>query len=68
MVKISRFVARIRNLAVVEPTVTRFTVERFAPVIVTLFHLAYGAILGVIYGKLVDTEEARSHLAGHVPR
>ena len=39
-----------------------------APVIVTLFHLAYGAILGFIYGRLVDTEEARRHLAGHAPR
>ena len=39
-----------------------------APVIVTLFHLAYGAILGAIYGRLVDTEEARRHLAGHAPR
>ena len=34
----------------------------FAPVVVALFHLAYGAILGAIYGKLVDTEEARRHL------
>lgn len=40
----------------------------FAPVIVTLFHLAYGAILGFIYGKLVDTEEARRHLAGPARR
>ena len=40
----------------------------FAPVIVTLFHLAYGGILGAIYGTLVDTEEARRHLAGHAPR
>ena len=37
----------------------------FAPPIVLLFHLAYGAILGGIYGKLVDTDEARDHLAGH---
>jgi hypothetical protein len=37
----------------------------FAPVVVALFHLTYGAILGAIYGKLVDTDEARDHLAGH---
>ena len=40
----------------------------FAPVIVALFHLAYGAILGAIYGKLVDTDEARDRLAGHAHR
>lgn len=34
----------------------------FAPVVVSLFHLAYGAILGGVYGKLVDTDEARDHL------
>lgn len=39
-----------------------------APIIVVLFHLAYGAILGAIYDRLVDTEEARRHLAGHAPR
>jgi hypothetical protein len=38
----------------------------FAPLIVVLFHLAYGAILGGIYGKLIDTDESREHLAGHV--
>jgi hypothetical protein len=27
--------------------------------VVALFHLAYGAILGAIYGKLIDTDEAR---------
>jgi hypothetical protein len=36
-----------------------------APVIVTLFHLAYGAVLGAIYGKLVDTEDAP---VGHAHR
>lgn len=36
----------------------------FAPLIVVLFHLAYGAALGGIYGKLVDTEEA-DHRVGH---
>jgi hypothetical protein len=35
----------------------------FAPVVVTLFHLCYGAIIGAIYGKLIDTDEAREHLA-----
>ena len=33
----------------------------FAPIVVALFHLSYGAILGAIYGKLVDTDEAREH-------
>ena len=40
----------------------------FAPVVVALFHLAYGAILGGIYGKLIDTDEARDHLAHHAHR
>jgi len=40
----------------------------FAPVVVVLFHLAYGAILGGIYGKLIDTDEARDHLAHHAHR
>jgi hypothetical protein len=40
----------------------------FAPVVVALFHLAYGAILGAVYGKLVDTDEARDHLATHAHR
>jgi len=31
----------------------------WAPVVVALFHLAYGAILGLVYGKLLDTDEAR---------
>ena len=35
-----------------------------APIVVALFHLGYGAILGGIYGKLVDTDEAR-YLAEH---
>jgi Family of unknown function (DUF6789) len=39
-----------------------------APVVVALFHLAYGAILGAIYGKLIDTDEAREHLAHHAHR
>jgi hypothetical protein len=40
----------------------------FAPMGVALFHLAYGAILGGIYGKLIDTDEARDHLAHHAHR
>lgn len=40
----------------------------FAPIVVALFHLAYGAILGGIYGKLIDTDEARDHLARHAHR
>lgn len=31
----------------------------WAPVVIALFHLSYGAILGLVYGKLVDTDEAR---------
>ena len=37
----------------------------FAPMVVALFHLAHGAILGAVYGKLIDTDEAREHLAHH---
>lgn len=40
----------------------------FAPVAVALFHLAYGAILGAVYGKLIDTDEAREQLARHAHR
>ncbi len=40
----------------------------YAPVVVMLFHLAYGAILGGAYGKLIDTDEARDDLATHVHR
>jgi hypothetical protein len=40
----------------------------FAPAVIGLFHLAFGAILGAVYGKLIDTDEARAHLTGHVPR
>jgi uncharacterized protein DUF6789 len=36
----------------------------FAPVVIALFHLAHGAILGAVYGKLIDTDEARDWLAG----
>ena len=31
----------------------------YAPIVVALFHVSYGAILGLVYGKLVDTDEAR---------
>lgn len=30
----------------------------FVPIVIVLFHLSYGAMLGAIYGKLVDTDEA----------
>jgi len=40
----------------------------FAPFVVAFFHLAYGAILGAVYGKLIDTDEARDYLAGHQHR
>jgi hypothetical protein len=40
----------------------------FAPIVVALFHLSYGAILGAIYGKLIDTDEAREHLAHQAHR
>ena len=36
----------------------------WAPVVVALFHLSYGAILGLVYGKLLDTDEAR-YVAHH---
>ena len=37
----------------------------FAPIVVAFFHVGYGAILGLVYGKLVDTDEA--HYVGHLP-
>jgi len=40
----------------------------YAPAVVALFHVAHGAILGGIYGKLIDTDEARDYLAGHSHR
>ena len=40
----------------------------FAPMVVALFHLAHGAILGAVYGKLIDTDEAREHLAHQAHR
>jgi hypothetical protein len=38
----------------------------FAPVVIALFHLAYGGMLGAIYGKLIDTDEAREHEHEHM--
>ena len=35
--------------------------DTFAPFVIVLIHLVYGATLGVIYGKLIDTDEAREH-------
>jgi len=35
----------------------------WAPAVIGLVHLSYGAILGLVYGKLLDTDEAR--LAAH---
>jgi len=40
----------------------------YAPAVITLFHLCYGAILGAVYGKLIDTDEAHDDLAGHQHR
>jgi Family of unknown function (DUF6789) len=31
------------------------------PITIAAFHLLYGVLLGVVYGKLVDTDEARAH-------
>lgn len=31
------------------------------PLVITAIHLLYGAMLGVIYGKLIDTDEAHEH-------
>ena len=31
----------------------------WAPGVVALFHVSYGAILGLVYGKLLDTDDAR---------
>jgi hypothetical protein len=38
----------------------------FAPLVIAAFHLLYGATLGLIYGKLVDTDEAHEHEVGHL--
>ena len=39
----------------------------FTPVVIVLFHLAYGAMLGAIYGKLIDTDEAHERHMRHLP-
>ncbi len=31
------------------------------PFVIALVHIVYGATLGLIYGKLIDTDEAREH-------
>jgi hypothetical protein len=31
------------------------------PLAIAAFHLFYGVLLGAVYGKLVDTDEARAH-------
>jgi hypothetical protein len=36
------------------------------PVVIALIHVLYGAMLGLIYGKLIDTDEAREHDAHHI--
>jgi len=36
----------------------------FAPLVVAFFHVGYGAILGLVYGKLLDTDEAH-YAANH---
>jgi ABC-type dipeptide/oligopeptide/nickel transport system permease subunit len=36
-------------------------IDFMVPLVIALFHLFYGLLLGVIYGKLVDTDEAREH-------
>ena len=41
-------------------------IDFMLPLVIALFHLLYGVLLGVIYGKLVDTDEAREHDAHHV--
>jgi hypothetical protein len=38
----------------------------YAPFVIVVFHLVYGAALGGIYGKLVDTDEAHGHHLGHL--
>jgi hypothetical protein len=36
-------------------------IDFMLPLVIALFHLLYGVLLGLIYGKLVDTDEAREH-------
>src|SRR5437879_10060112 len=37
-----------------------------APLVIAAFHLLYGATLGLVYGKLIDTDEAHEHEVGHL--
>ena len=37
-------------------------IDVMLPIVVALFHLSYGVLLGATYGKLVDTDEAREHM------
>ena len=57
------FVAALAVLFVIAPLagsgVLCLKLGVFAPIVVALFHVAYGAILGLVYGKLLDTDEAR---------
>jgi hypothetical protein len=41
-------------------------IDIMMPTVIALFHLLYGVLLGVVYGKLVDTDEARENDAHHV--
>jgi hypothetical protein len=36
------------------------------PLVIALIHVLYGAMLGGIYGKLIDTDEAHEHDIHHV--
>jgi hypothetical protein len=40
-------------------------IDFMVPLVIALFHLFYGLLLGAIYGKLVDTDEAREHDVHH---
>jgi hypothetical protein len=40
-------------------------IDIVVPFMVAVFHLLYGAMIGVIYGKLIDTDEARAAEHAH---
>jgi len=40
-------------------------IDVVVPLVIALFHLLYGAMLGAVYGKLIDTDEAREHDIHH---
>jgi ABC-type dipeptide/oligopeptide/nickel transport system permease subunit len=40
-------------------------IDFMVPLVIALFHLLYGVLLGAIYGKLVDTDEARERDIHH---